>query len=147
MADDAVSLNTDAVKALAAEMNGVAGRLKPAMRAVTARGALNIKNSAKASILAQSTRKYVKQYPNSITYDVLHSSGSKIWAEIGPDKNRPQGPLGNILEFGSPGRPPLPHLVPAWEAEIEPYERFMGEVAEAVVFGGGGASGGDGGES
>jgi hypothetical protein len=130
----------DAVKALAAEMSGVAGRLKPAMRAVTAKGALNIKNAARASILAQTTRKYVKQYPNSITYSVTQSSGSFVSAEIGPDKEKPQGALGNILEFGSPGRPPLPHLVPAWEAEREPYEQFMGEAAEAAVFGGGGSS-------
>jgi hypothetical protein len=134
---DAVNLNTDAVKALADEMNGVAGRLKPAMRAVAARGALNIKNAAKANILAQTTRKYVKQYPNSITYTVTQSSGSFVSAEIGPDKDKPQGALGNILEFGSPGRPPLPHLVPAWEAEREPFAQFMGAVGEQVVFGGG----------
>lgn len=134
---DAVSLNTDAVKALADEMNGVAGRLKPAMRAVAAKGALNIKNAARASILAQTTRKYVKQYPNSITYDVTQSSGSFVSVEIGPDKSKPQGALGNLLEFGTPTKPPLPHLVPAWEAEQEPFAQFMGEVGEAVVFGGG----------
>jgi hypothetical protein len=134
---DAVNLNTDAVKALASEMSGVAGRLKPAMRAVAAKGALNIKNAARASILAQTQHKYVKQYPNSITYDVTQSSGSFVSAEIGPDKGKPQGALGNILEFGSPGRPPLPHLVPAWEAEREPFERFMGDAGERAVFGGG----------
>jgi hypothetical protein len=118
------------------------------MRAVAAKGALNIKNAAKANILAQTTRKYVKQYPNSITYTVTQSSGSFVSAEIGPDKDKPQGALGNILEFGSPGRPPLPHLVPAWEAEREPFAQFMGAVGEAAVFGGGAASGGgDGGGS
>lgn len=135
-----MNLNMDAVKALASEMSGVAGRLKPAMRAVAAKGALNIKNAAKASILAQTSHRYVKQYPNSITYDVTQSSGSVVSVEIGPDKGKPQGALGNLLEFGAPEKPPLPHLVPAWDAEREPFERFMGEVGEQVVFGGGGSS-------
>jgi hypothetical protein len=135
MAGDAVNLNMDEVVALAGSMNGIAGRLKPAMRAVTAKGALNIKNAARASILAQVQRKYVKAYPNSITYDITQSSGSVVSAEIGPDKNLRQGALGNLLEFGSPHSPPLPHLVPAWEAEREPYAQFMGEAAELAVFG------------
>lgn len=135
MADDAVSLNMAEVVALAGSMTGVAGRLKPAMRAVTAKGALNIKNAARDAILSQVQRKYVKAYPNSITYDITQSSGSFVSAEIGPDKNKRQGALGNLLEFGSPHSPPLPHLVPAWEAEQEPYARFMAEAAELAVFG------------
>jgi hypothetical protein len=132
---DAVNLNMAAVKALADDLGRIRGRLEPAMRSVTSRGALNIKNAAKAAILAQTTHKYVKQYPNSITYSILQSSGTKVWAEIGPDKDKPQGALGNLLEFGSPSSTPLPHLVPAWEAEAEPYEQFMATAAENAVFG------------
>lgn len=132
--DDVIGLDMAGVKATADALNGIAGRLQPAMRKVTSKGSLNIKNAAKAAILAQTQHKYVKQYPNSITYSILQSSGTKVWAEIGPDKEKVQGALGNILEFGSPGRPPVPHLVPAWEAEIEPYERFMGEAAEKAIF-------------
>jgi hypothetical protein len=38
---------------------------------------------------------------NAVSYDVK-ASGADIEAEIGYDKNRYQGPLGNISEFGSP---------------------------------------------
>lgn len=133
---DAIDLNMLAVKALAADLNRIRGRLQPAMRAVTAKGALNIKNAAKASILAQTQHKYVKQYPNSITYTVTESSGTRVSAEIGPDKDKPQGALGNLLEFGSPENgAPKPHLVPAWEDEAEPYEQFMATAAENAIFG------------
>src|SRR5664279_2011988 len=96
----AVVVNVDMlqVDALAANLSGVGARLRPAMTAVMSKGALNIKNDAKARILAQSVRpfghRYVVQYPNSITYD-LQALGATVSAEIGPDKNKPQGALGN----------------------------------------------------
>lgn len=51
-------------------------------------------------------------YPQSITYDTRVGVG---WVEavIGPDKNRPQGALGNILEYGTVKNPPHTHLGPA----------------------------------
>lgn len=39
--------------------------------------------------------------PYALSYDVV-SDGRKVEAEIGFDKGRNQGPLGNISEFGSP---------------------------------------------
>lgn len=44
-------------------------------------------------------------YPASITYDVTWK-GSGYEAEIGPDKDLPQGPLGNLIEYGSANNPP-----------------------------------------
>ena len=67
--------------------------------AVVARGALNIKNDwrTRARVTAGA---HARHYPNSISYDVTEAPGVTV-AEIGPDKHRPQGPLGNILEFGT----------------------------------------------
>jgi hypothetical protein len=48
-------------------------------------------------------------FPYSITYDISTFSGfgfSVIQADIGPDKDRPQGALGNLIEFGSVNNPP-----------------------------------------
>lgn len=48
-------------------------------------------------------------FPYSITYDVSTFQGfgvSVIQADIGPDKERPQGGLGNLIEFGSVNNPP-----------------------------------------
>lgn len=131
---DAVNADMSAVAALAADLGGVSARVVPQMRSVTSRGALNIKNAAKASIQSQTRHKYVVQYPNSITYDIT-AAGLSVSAEIGPDKGKPQGALGNLLEFGSSRNAPLPHLIPSWEAEVPGYESFMAAVAEASVFG------------
>src|SRR6478609_6197757 len=110
-------------------------RLQPAMRQVTSKGALNVKNAAKASILAQTSHHFVKQYPNSITYTVTESTGMLVSAEIGPNKERPQGALGNILEYGTSRNPPYPHLGPSLDAEADPYEQFLGDAARDAIFG------------
>lgn len=50
--------------------------------------------------------RHAPHYPRAITYDV---SFGPSWAEavVGPDKTRPQGALGNLIEYGSPtGNPP-----------------------------------------
>lgn len=133
---DGVQFQMGAVKALADDLGRVKSRLMPAMRAVTARGALNIKNDAQASIRAQTRHIFVKQYPNSITYDITKSSGTEVRAEIGPDKDKPQGALGNLLEFGSPSHnAPMPHLVPAFEAEAPTYAEQLGIAASNAVLG------------
>lgn len=46
--------------------------------------------------------KHAKRFPSSITYDVKGLS-----AEIGPDKHRAQGALGNIMYYGTSTLPPV----------------------------------------
>lgn len=62
--------------------------------------------------------KYLPAYPYSITYDTKFSAEGAE-AEIGPDKGRAQGPLGNIVEYGTSKNAPLPHLGPALDANAE----------------------------
>lgn len=59
--------------------------------------------------------KYLPRYPYSITYDVKVTPEG-IEGEVGPDKALPQGPLGNIIEYGTSKNAPLPHLGPALDA-------------------------------
>lgn len=125
------------VRALTEDMRLIRSRLRPAMKKVTSKAALNVKNDARARIIAQVERKYVRQYPNSITYTIKESNASVVSAEIGPDKEKPQGALGNLLEFGRSDRPGYPHLVPAWEEEAPKFEDFLGIAAERAVFGSG----------
>lgn len=75
-----------------------------AMVAAVTRGALNIKNDWRDNARASSGR-HARLYPNSISYDVTPIPGG-AQAEIGPDKGRAQGALGNLLEFGSVNNPP-----------------------------------------
>jgi hypothetical protein len=62
--------------------------------------------------------KYLPAYPYSITYDVK-VTGEGIEGEIGPDKGKAQGPLGNIVEYGTSKNAPIPHLGPALDANAE----------------------------
>lgn len=134
MADRGWGIESPEAEALVKELRRIRSRLKPAMRGVAVKGAMNIRDDARARILAQASKGYVAQYPRSITYTVTESSGSIVGVEIGPDKDRPQGALGNILEYGTSKNPPYPHLQPAFEAEQDNFERYLGDAAEAAVF-------------
>ena len=137
MAGDMADIDMAAVKALAAELGGVGARIRPTMKATITKGALNIKNAARDSILSQSRHIFIKQYPYSISYDVSVGAGATVTAEIGPDKDKPQGALGNLLEYGSSKNAPIPHLNPAFDAEIGNTETWLAKAAEDAVFGAG----------
>jgi hypothetical protein len=64
-------------------------------------------------------------FPSSITHDIRGLS-----AEIGPDKNKRQGALGNLLYFGSVNNGPvLPHPSTALAAERPVFEAAVATVA------------------
>ena len=128
-----IYLDVAEVVALAQGIAQVERRVVPAVERTTKKAALNIKKDAKARILAQVHKGYVKQYPNAITYEV-ETSGEVVTAEVGPDKDKRQGDLGNLLEYGTSERPPYPHLEPAFDGELDAYEQFMGDAGEKSVL-------------
>lgn len=65
--------------------------------AVIAKGAVNIKKEMIADV---SSSRHFKGMAGSITYD-QHNSRGVIRREIGPDKGRRGGALGNIYYFGT----------------------------------------------
>ncbi len=97
----------------------------PAVTAVVAKGALNIKNDAAQRV---SGLRHAPAYPKAITYDTgISLSGP--FADIGPDKSKRQGALGNLLEFGSKKNAPRPHMAPAAEAELPKFEAALEALA------------------
>lgn len=93
------------------QLVGLAGDLQASsvrawleMRAVVEHGAVNVKRDWRANAAASAGR-HARRYPDSITYDISFTPVG-VSAEIGPDKARPQGALGNLLEFGSVKNPP-----------------------------------------
>ncbi len=112
--------------ALAADLATSHAEILQAETPVVAKGALNIKNAAKN--LASAIGPHAKLYPGSISYDIA-TTATTVIAEIGPDKDRPQGPLGNILEFGTSNNPPHPHLGPSLDAEAQPFTDHVQQVA------------------
>lgn len=104
-----------------------AAAIAPAEAAkVVTKGAVNIKNDARRRI---SGLAHAPAYPYSITFDDVHVS--KVWVQtvIGPDKNKRQGALGNVLEYGTRKNPPRPHMGPAGEAEEPKFARAMEDLA------------------
>lgn len=69
---------------------------------------------------------HTPHYADSITYDLKATAGG-VTAEVGPDKNLPQGPLGNIFEFGTGRQPPQPHLEPALTKEVPAAEKALAD--------------------
>jgi hypothetical protein len=118
-----MSLRFDTAEVRAvAELLVDAARVAPAeARKVVAKGALNIKNDARRRV---SGLAHAPAYPSSITYDTEQTANGAT-AEIGPDKSKRQGSLGNILEYGTVKNAPIPHMAPAAEREKPKFEKAM----------------------
>ena len=97
----------------------------PAVRGVVQKGALNIKNGARERI---SGHPHAPAYPSAITYD-SKAGPTSAEAEIGHDKGKRQGALGNILEYGTVNNAPIPHIRPAADEELPRLERALEELA------------------
>lgn len=73
----------------------------------------------------------------AVTYDEPVIEGNTVSSEVGPDKDRRQGALGNIYEFGVPGTAPQPALNPAADAEeprfAQALEDLGGDLLEGKV--------------
>jgi hypothetical protein len=102
-----------------------------AVTAIVAKGALNIKNDARHRVEGL---RHAPAYPRSIGYD-MRKSASQVTAEIGPDKTKRQGALGNLIEYGSVNNPPRPHILPAVEREMPKFERALEAAAVKALEG------------
>ncbi|MFB7500026.1 hypothetical protein ACFC09_36005 [Streptomyces sp. NPDC056161] len=116
------------VRALQRHLARSVPRIRRDARAVVARGALNVKRDWSANARASSGR-HAPAYPSSVSYDLLPIGPNVIDAEIGPDKTRTQGPLGNLLEYGSVHNPPHNDGGRALAAELPRFEAQMDAVA------------------
>jgi HK97 gp10 family phage protein len=118
-----IEFSSPDLEALARDLVAAPAKLRADVGRVVKRGAQNIKVAAQA---AAPNPHNAGMYRASITYDITDGGSA---AEIGPDKDRPQGALGNLFEFGSARGAAQPHLMPAFEAE-EP--RFIGAIEDAA---------------
>ncbi|WP_432050310.1 hypothetical protein [Verrucosispora sp. NA02020] len=101
----------------------------PEARKVVQRGALQIKNDWRQR---WSGYKHAPRLPYAVTYDSKETAGGAS-AEIGPDKNKPQGALGNLFELGSVNNAPIPGGIPALAAEGPRFERALADLAERLL--------------
>lgn len=100
-----------------------------AVRQVVSKGALNIKGGWRKR---WSGLKHAPSVGRAVSYDVTATADGAS-AEIGPDKNRPQGPLGNLLEFGSIHNAPIPGGLPALVVEEPRFVDALSAVGEQLL--------------
>jgi hypothetical protein len=111
---------------------------------VTAR---NVKDTARENATGMA---HAPAFPYSITYDFVGDShgggalgafvggrgGYDFAVEIGPDKDLPQGDLGNLIEYGSVNNPPqgiMHGALQAHEADFEKgVDRAVNEAMKAI---------------
>lgn len=104
---------------------------------VVSKGAYNIKKDWKDR---WSGHAHIPALPRAITYDLTVRARDSE-AEIGPDKAKRQGPLGNIIEFGTENNAPIPGGLPALAAEEPKFVNAIADLAEGVLADGRGRSG------
>lgn len=99
------------------------------VRAVVERGAVNIKKDWRERWGGIG---HAPALPAAVTYDVRFGFGS-VGAEVGPDKNKRQGALGNIIEFGTSKNAPIPGGLPALAAEQPRFEKALADLGERLL--------------
>jgi len=114
-----------------AELDRVPSRADKELVRVGERGAYNIKKDWQA---AWSGHSHIPQLPAAVTYERMTRATELEWV-VGPDKNRPQGALGNLIEFGSVKNAPIPGGQPALDREAPRTERAIADVLERVLGG------------
>lgn len=114
---------------LAHDLDGAASEAARQVRPVIARGALNVKTDWKRRWQGLSN---APALPAAITYDTrLTPTGAA--AEIGPEKEKRQGDLGNLIEYGSVNNRPHPGGRPAAEAEEPRLARALEDLGVRAV--------------
>jgi hypothetical protein len=121
----------DGLRRLAADLDAAAHVAPEEARKVVAKGALNIKKDWRR---AWTGLRHAPALPYAITYDTK-LTGDRASAEIGPDKDRRQGALGNLIEYGSVKNAPIPGGLPALEREAPRFEKALTDLAARTLEG------------
>lgn len=104
---------------------------------VVKKGAVNVKKDWRDNAKTDHGRagKAAPLYPYSITFDgPVRKSGGLIEAEIGPDKNKRQGSLGNLLEYGSPHSAPREDGKGAGDKELPNLIRNLNKTVAGLLW-------------
>jgi hypothetical protein len=124
-----IRVNTSDLQRLVVELDRTLAGTLPAARAVVQKGALNIKRDWRAR---WSGLRHAPAVGAAVTYDTSETAMS-VRAEIGPDKSRRQGALGNLIEYGSLKNSPIPGGAPALAAEAPRFEKAINDFAVKLL--------------
>lgn len=119
------------LRSLAADLGKASREVFEEAEATTEKAAHNIKETMRAE--AESSGAY-RHFSGSISYDRKMSVGS-IAYEVGPDKGRTQGALGNILYFGTSKNAPVLDVESGLSKEAPEFERRIADMAARLLDG------------
>lgn len=125
---DGVRIDDSEVRRLGADLGRIPAKTVPAVDQVMKKGANNVKETMRADASGHPT---FPHFPRSISYDRVLGRG--IGYEIGPDKDRPQGALGNILYFGTSRNAPVLDIDHGLTEEAPRLEKHLGELAAGLL--------------
>lgn len=102
---------------------------------IAAKTAFEVKKEAARIVSESSQSGRLVHYPSSISYDREgFGAGGRFEYVVGPDKDRRQGALGNILEYGtSRFGPVIPHMGPALDSQAPIMDDFLAQLAESLA--------------
>lgn len=111
---DGIQIDASDISKLAADIGKAPSKSGRTLRQAIEVTAVKIRDTAREKA---SGLEHAPAFPASITYDVGANlsllretfgdgGADTLIAEIGPDKDRPQGALGNLLEYGSVNNSP-----------------------------------------
>lgn len=121
-------------KELVADLDIAAETVVEEGKKVVGKGCMNIKRQAQRIVRENSPRHYLPHLPRAIGYDVT-ARAADITGECGADPAKLQGGLQRIIEFGTVNNAPIPHMIPAIDAEAPNFERYVGELGEKLLNG------------
>lgn len=129
-----VDIDRSELDKLAADLGEVPKRSSRNLRQAIEVTARHVRDTARQNASGMA---HAPAFPYSITYDITGSgdsgTGSTLDAEIGPDKDRPQGALGNLIEYGSVRNPPQGIMHGALQSNEADFERGIDlAVADAL---------------
>jgi hypothetical protein len=102
---DGITFNFDDLNRLAADLESVPKNIGPFLESAIKFTSVRIKRGAARKV---SRRRHFKQAAAAIDFDVKHFKGfgaEVVQSEIGYNKDKDPGRLGNLVEFGAPGSP------------------------------------------
>ncbi|MGX9346639.1 hypothetical protein [Microbacterium sp. KNMS] len=85
--------------------------------------------------IGATTNQTVAQAAASVLTGATQATSSTLFAEIGPDKDRPQGALGNLIEYGSVNNPPQGIMHGALQANEADFEKGIDRAVDDALKG------------
>lgn len=114
---------------LAADLNGAGNAVLPFTATALGRTSMNVKKTWQGKV---SGAPGMPGLAAAVSYDVK-TTGGIVEAEIGYDKNRYQGPLGNISEFGSPTLAPRGYGAAALQENADDFVHGLERAVEDAL--------------